>query len=86
VVLCRFVGQPGMPPWRPLFPLAYNDDLPIDAVSFSPLDDEGIPSTAIREISLLKELNHPNVVACVAWSSVVLHAYSNGFNVASQSV
>ncbi|XP_014486235.1 PREDICTED: cyclin-dependent kinase 1-like isoform X2 [Dinoponera quadriceps] len=25
-------------------------------------DDEGIPSTAIREISLLKELNHPNIV------------------------
>lgn len=24
---------------------------------------EGIPSTALREISLLKELNHPNVVA-----------------------
>lgn len=34
--------------------------------SCSPLDDEGIPSTAIREISLLKELHHPNVVACVA--------------------
>lgn len=25
-------------------------------------DDEGVPSTAIREISLLKELRHPNVV------------------------
>ncbi|XP_037961117.1 cyclin-dependent kinase 1-like [Teleopsis dalmanni] len=25
-------------------------------------DDEGIPSTAIREISLLKELTHPNIV------------------------
>ncbi|XP_026467977.1 cyclin-dependent kinase 1 [Ctenocephalides felis] len=26
-------------------------------------EDEGIPSTAIREISLLKELQHPNIVA-----------------------
>lgn len=25
-------------------------------------EDEGVPSTAIREISLLKELRHPNVV------------------------
>ncbi len=24
-------------------------------------DDEGIPSTAIREISLLKEIDHPNI-------------------------
>lgn len=27
------------------------------------LEDEGMPSTALREISLLKELAHPNVVA-----------------------
>ena len=26
---------------------------------------EGVPSTAIREISLLKELEHPNVVALI---------------------
>ncbi|XP_055710391.1 cyclin-dependent kinase 1 [Phlebotomus papatasi] len=26
------------------------------------MEDEGIPSTAIREISLLKELKHPNIV------------------------
>ena len=25
-------------------------------------EDEGIPSTAIREISLLRELRHPNIV------------------------
>lgn len=25
-------------------------------------EDEGIPSTAVREISLLKELQHPNIV------------------------
>ncbi len=25
-------------------------------------EDEGMPCTAIREIALLKELNHPNIV------------------------
>lgn len=25
-------------------------------------EEEGIPSTAIREVSLLKELKHPNIV------------------------
>ena len=28
-------------------------------------EDEGVPSTAIREIAILKELNHPNVVDLV---------------------
>ncbi len=28
-------------------------------------EDEGVPSTAIREISFLKELRHENVVRCV---------------------
>ena len=28
-------------------------------------EQEGIPSTAMREISLLKELRHPNVVSLV---------------------
>ena len=27
-----------------------------------PNDNEGIPSTALREISLLKDLNHPNII------------------------
>ncbi len=30
-------------------------------------EEEGVPSTAIREISLLKELNQENVVRC-AWA------------------
>ncbi|KAG9393831.1 cyclin-dependent kinase-like [Carpediemonas membranifera] len=28
-------------------------------------EDEGVPSTAIREISLLRELNHPNIVKLI---------------------
>ena len=37
------------------------------------VEDEGVPSTALREISLLKELDHPNIVKCV---SALLRAYT----------
>jgi serine/threonine protein kinase len=30
-------------------------------------EDEGVPSTAIREISLLKELKNENIVRYVSW-------------------
>ena len=28
-------------------------------------EDQGVPSTVIREISILKQLNHPNIVKLV---------------------
>lgn len=28
------------------------------------MDEEGVPATAIREVSLLKECDHPNVIRC----------------------
>jgi hypothetical protein len=33
-------------------------------------DEEGIPSTAIREVALLKELAHPNIVRCAVAAHV----------------
>ena len=36
-------------------------------------EEEGVPSTAIREISLLKELSHVNVVKWVCIVAVILH-------------
>lgn len=35
-------------------------------------EEEGVPSTAIREISLLKELDHPNIVKFVCRSLKIL--------------
>lgn len=36
-------------------------------------EDEGVPSTAIREISLLKEMQHGNIVRCISSISVSLN-------------
>lgn len=36
-------------------------------------EDEGVPSTAIREISLLKEMQHGNIVRCLSCISVSLN-------------
>ena len=44
-------------------------------------EDEGVPSTAIREISLLKELQHPNIVGLQV--AVRAHHWSRSlFNIA----
>ena len=43
-------------------------------------EDEGVPSTAIREISLLKELRDENVVRCVLlYAALVLHSLTHPF-------
>lgn len=38
-------------------------------------EDEGVPSTAIREISLLKEMQHGNIVKCVRLLSYLPRIY-----------
>jgi serine/threonine protein kinase len=43
-------------------------------------EDEGVPSTAIREISLLKELKDDNIVRCVRdGTNRHLKSYMGGF-------
>jgi len=32
--------------------------------------EEGMPATALREISVLKEIEHENIVGCVAWCGI----------------
>lgn len=36
------------------------------------VEDEGIPSTALREISLLRELQHPNIVELKVSHSTII--------------
>ena len=53
-----------MPVCRPHTPLTRCRFLSCASARFlTQLEDEGMPSTALREISLLKELTHPNIVA-----------------------
>lgn len=40
-------------------------------------EDEGVPSTAIREISLLKELQHVNIVRCVCLEGGARQAWNS---------
>ena len=50
------------------------------------MEDEGIPSTALREISLLRELQHPNIVELKVsggpWKPGVESGYSTSSNTA----
>ena len=39
-------------------------------------EDEGVPGTTLREVSLLKELQHPNVVQCVCCRARRRHCYA----------
>lgn len=39
------------------------------------MEDEGIPSTALREISLLRELQHPNIVELKVCTEVQIILY-----------
>ena len=41
-------------------------------------EDEGVPSTAIREISLLKEMQHGNIVRYVSLLIIYPHSTHNG--------
>ena len=42
-------------------------------------EDEGVPSTAIREISLLKELQHPNIVCLQVTVNKHKHSFHSWF-------
>ena len=35
------------------------------------VEDDGLPPTSIREISLLRSLRHPNIVECVPQSNFI---------------
>ena len=35
------------------------------------VEDEGVPSTTLREISVLRQLKHTNIVECVIYDSIL---------------
>ncbi len=39
-------------------------------------DDEGVPSTALREVSILLSLNHPNIVRYIHFSFLVFAVFN----------
>ena len=42
--------------------LVTKDIVAIKKIKLEVTEDEGIPATTLREISILKKLNHPNIV------------------------
>ena len=62
--LDRYEKIPGGPEgrWTSVYKARDRDTGELVALKRIRLDDEGLPNTTIREISLLKRLSHPNVV------------------------
>ena len=53
--------ETGMSIWQSAHSASVGDIVALKKIRLEQ-KEEGIPSTAIREIALLKELNHPNIV------------------------
>lgn len=58
-VLCLAEGDPWIPSNHARFTVVFSTHLQL------PMDvwDEGVPAIALREISALKEVQHPNIVS-----------------------